>query len=102
MAGGHKTVKHSAGEYTRSGTDIHSNTVEGIFSLLNRGVMETYHSISRKHLANYLDEFAFRWNTRQLDDGPRVDRAIRQVVGKRLEYRESVDVPPWSATAANS
>lgn len=57
-------------------------------------------SISRKHIANYLNEFEFRWNTRKLNDGERVSRAIKQVDGKRLVYRESVDnprclVPAW-------
>lgn len=98
--GGHETVKHSAGEYKRAGTDVHSNTIEGVFSLLKRGVMGTYHSISRKHLANYLDEFAFRHNTRKVNDDERIVRAIRQVVGKRLEYRESVEAPPWAVASA--
>jgi transposase-like protein len=93
--GGHEVVTHYAGEYVRKGTDVHSNTVEGVFSLLKRGVMGTFHSVSKKHLPNYLNEFEFRWNTRKLDDGQRVNRAIRQVDGKRLEYRESVDNPPY-------
>lgn len=54
-------------------------------------------SVTRKHLANYLNEFEFRWNTRKLDDGQRVSRAIKQVQGKRLQYRESVDNPPYPA-----
>ncbi len=95
--GGHEVVKHSAGEYVRKGTDVHSNTVEGVFSLIQRGVMGTFHSVSRKHLANYLNEFQFRWNTRKMDDGERVQRAIKAVEGKRLEYRESVDKPPYGA-----
>ena len=95
FAGGHHTVKHSAGEYVRKGTDIHSNTVEGVFSLLKRGVYGTFHSVSRKHLPNYLNEFEFRYNTREMDDGNRISAAIRQVDGKRLEYRESVDRPPY-------
>jgi len=89
--GGHEVVKHSAKEYVRRGTDVHSNTVEGVFSLIRRGVMGTFHSVSRKHLPNYLNEFQFRWNTRKMDDGQRVSRAIKQVEGKRLLYRESVD-----------
>ena len=93
--GGHEVVKHSAKEYVRPETDVHSNTVEGVFSLIKRGVMGTFHSVSRKHLPNYLNEFEFRYNTRQLDDGKRVTAAIRQVDGKRLEYRESVDYPPY-------
>ena len=67
--GGHEAVRHSAGEYVRMGTDIHSNTVESVFSLIKRGVMGTFHSISRKHLPNYLNEFEFRHDTRHVDDG---------------------------------
>ncbi len=91
--GGHETVKHGAGEYVRG--DVHSNTVEGVFSLLKRGVMGTFHSVSRKHLPNYLGEFEFRWNTRKDNDGLRVGKAIRAMDGKRLEYRESVENPPY-------
>ncbi len=93
--GGHEIVTHSAGEYVRPGTDVHSNTVEGVFSLIRRGVMGTFHSISRKHLPNYLNEFQFRWNTRKMDDGQRVTRAIKAIDGKRLLYRESVENPPY-------
>jgi transposase-like protein len=87
FAGGHESVKHSAWEYAKPGTDIHSNTIESVFSLIKRGVMGTFHSISRKHIPNYLNEFEFRWNTRKMDDGERVSRAIKQVDGKRLQYR---------------
>lgn len=93
FAGGHESVKHSLGEYVRG--DVTTNTVEGVFSLLKRGVMGSFHSVSRKHLPNYLGEFEFRWNTRKVDDGERVARAIKVVEGKRLEYRESVDNPPY-------
>jgi len=95
FTGGHETVTHSQREYARPGTDIHSNTIEGMFSLVKRGIMGTFHSVSRKHLSNYLNEFEFRWNTRKITDGERVTRAIKQVDGKRLEYRESVDNPPY-------
>lgn len=93
--GGHEAVTRSIGEHARYGTDVHSNTIEGVFSLIKRGVMGTFHSVSRKHIPNYLNEFEFRWNTRKLDDGRLVSRAIKQVDGKRLEYRESVDNPPY-------
>lgn len=93
--GGHEVVRHKWRQYVKRGTDIHSNTVEGVFSLIRRGVMGTFHSVSRKHLPNYLNEFSFRWNTRKMDDGQRVSRAIKAVTGKRLEYRESVDNPPY-------
>src|SRR5262249_14998577 len=77
FAGGHEVVTHSRGEYVRKGTDVHSNTVESVFSLLKRGVMGTFHSVSRKHLPNYLNEFEFRWNTRKFDDGHRLVAAVR-------------------------
>lgn len=57
--------------------------------------MGTFHSVSRKHLPNYLNEFQFRWNTRKMNDGQRVAAAIRAIDGKRLEYRESVENPPY-------
>ena len=66
--GGHQAVRHSAGEYVRKGTDVHSNSIEGVFSLIKRGVMGTFHSISRKHLPIYLNEFEFRHDTRHIDD----------------------------------
>jgi transposase-like protein len=97
FAGGHEVVKHRAKQYKKFGTDIHSNTIEGVFSLIRRGVMGTFHSVTRKHLQNYLNEFEFRWNTRKMDDGQRVQAAIKAVDGKRLEYRESVDNPPYRA-----
>jgi len=97
--GGHEVVTHSAGEYVRPGTDVHSNTIEGVFSLIRRGVMGTFHSVSRKHLPNYLNEFQFRWNTRKMDDGQRVAQAIKAVDGKRLQYRESVENPPYMPQA---
>jgi transposase-like protein len=99
--GGHAFVKHSAGEYVKLGTDIHSNSVEGVFSLLKRGVYGTFHSVSKKHLPNYLNEFEFRFNTRKCDDGERVTTAIQMSEGKRLEYRESVDNPPYLVTGKN-
>jgi transposase-like protein len=93
--GGHETVAHGKKEYVREGSDVHSNTVEGVFSLLKRGVMGTFHSVSKKHLPNYLNEFEFRHNTRKMDDGQRIAKAIRFTDGKRLQYRESVDYPPY-------
>jgi transposase-like protein len=59
----HKTVRHSEGEYV-VGT-VHTNTVENAFSLLKRGITGTWHKISAKHLASYLDEMEFRFNRRK-------------------------------------
>lgn len=59
----HKTIKHKAKVYVDG--DIHTNTVESAFSLLKRGIIGTWHRISAKHLAAYLDEMTFRFNRRK-------------------------------------
>jgi transposase-like protein len=67
--GKHRTVNHSKGEYVNvQDRAIHTNTVESAFSLLKRGIMGTWHRISPKHLAAYLDEMTFRFNRRADDD----------------------------------
>jgi hypothetical protein len=81
---------HSKGEYALpDGT--HSNTVESAFSLLKRGIMGTFHNVSRKHLHRYVAEFDFRWNARKIDDGARTALAIRKADGKRLRYKEPLN-----------
>jgi len=62
----HKTIKHKAKVYVDG--DIHTNTVESAFSLLKRGVIGTWHRISAKHLAAYLEEMTFRFNRRGRSD----------------------------------
>jgi len=64
----HETVTHSAGEYVRFGTDIHTNSVESAFSLLKRGIIGTWHRLSAKHLQAYLDEMSFRFDRRNRPD----------------------------------
>jgi hypothetical protein len=86
--GGHYTVRHGSHEYVRG--EVHSNTVEGFFSLIKRGIYGTYHSVSRHHLHRYLSEFEYRYNTRKMDDGERVSVAIKRAQGKRLRYREPI------------
>ena len=84
----HHTVKHSVGEYVR-GT-VHTNTVEGVFSVFKRGMVGVYQHCSEKHLHRYLAEFDFRYNARQalgVNDAARAERALKGVVGKRLTYR---------------
>jgi hypothetical protein len=83
---GHERVRHHLREYARG--DVNTNTVEGFFSLIKRGIYGTFHSVSRKHLHRYVAEFEFRWNTRKIDDGARTVRAIKSAEGKRLRYRE--------------
>jgi len=61
--GKQKVIKHSSGVYVMG--DIHTNTVESAFSLLKRGIAGTWHRISAKHLASYLEEMTFRFNRRK-------------------------------------
>jgi transposase-like protein len=86
--GGHGVVKHSRGEYVRG--DIHTNTGESFFALLKRGVHGTFHHVSKEHLDRYCDEFSFRWDHRDVSDGLRTEKAIKDMVGKSLSYRELV------------
>jgi transposase-like protein len=86
---GHGIVNHSADEYVRA-YFWHTNSVEGYFSLLKRGINGVYHHVSEAHLHRYLAEFDFRYNARVglgVNDEARTDRALRGVLGKRLTYR---------------
>src|SRR6185312_16217928 len=70
-------IDHRAGEYVRG--LVHTNTVEGFFSVLKRGVTGTYHSVSEAHLQRYLNEFGFRYSNRSavgVEDVERADRAL--------------------------
>ncbi|MFM9996565.1 MAG: IS1595 family transposase [Phycisphaerales bacterium] len=84
----HRTIKHSLREYV-SETDptIHTNTVEGFFSRIKRGLVGVYHSVSREHLFRYADQYAFLYNARKLNDGERIGLLIRSAEGKRLMRR---------------
>lgn len=87
----HDVVKHMSGEYVRhkNGRTIHTNTVEGFFSILKRGIVGTFHHVSKKHLHRYLSEFDFRYNAREVSDGERAVLAVKGIEGKRLMYRDS-------------
>ena len=63
-----------------------TNTVEAFFSLLKRGIVGTFHNVSRKHLHRYVSEFEFRWNSRMVDDGARLQWLIRNSEGRRLTH----------------
>jgi hypothetical protein len=86
----HGSVVHSAYEYGRG--PIHTNTVEGFYSIFKRGMKGIYQHCSEKHLHRYLAEFDFRYSNRVrlgVDDPSRTTRALRGIVGKRLKYRDS-------------
>ncbi|MBS1583407.1 MAG: IS1595 family transposase [Bacteroidetes bacterium] len=80
----HQTVKHGAEEYVRGA--IHTNSIEGFWSLLKRGIIGIYHFTSEKHLQRYVDEFVFRYNSRTMNDANRFGDMLENVAG-RLTYK---------------
>ena len=86
----HDTISHSQNEYV-SKTDpaIHTNTIEGYFSIFKRGMKGVYQHCKKQHLHRYLAEFDFRYNKRiakGVNDTERADKVLQGVVGKRLTY----------------
>lgn len=89
---GFATVNHGIEEYVRG--EAHTNTIEGYFSLLKRGINGVYHHVSQQHLKRYLGEFDFRYNERialGVNDAERRDKALAGIEGKRLTYRRPSD-----------
>lgn len=82
----HATVNHSAGEYSRSG--VHTNGIESVWSLLQRGIYGTWHHISPKHVARYVNEVTFRLNAGNVARHTleRLDSFILAVDGQRLTW----------------
>ena len=97
----HGTVCHSAGEYiSKEDRTIHTNTVEGFFSIFKRGMKGIYQHCDKQHLHRYLAEFDFRYSYRcstpekgkkparaGFEDSERADMLLKGVVGKRLTYQ---------------
>lgn len=86
----HDTVVHSQNEYVRG--EAHTNTVEGFFSILKRGLYGTYQHVSEHHLHRYLNEFDHRYNHRErlgVNDTERTGVAVRNAKGRRLTYRRT-------------
>ena len=83
----HQVVDHAV-EYVRD--NVHVNGLENFWSLLKRAIRGTYVSVEPFHLFRYLDEQAFRFNTRLAADGERFLDVVRSVVGKRLTYQHLI------------
>lgn len=85
----HDVINHSLKVYVRyeNGKKIHTNTVEGYFGNLKRGINGVYHHVGKQHLHRYLSEFDFRYNSREVTDGERALQALKGFEGKRLTYR---------------
>jgi len=95
----HESITHGSGEYVRG--DVHTNTVEGYFSILKRGIVGTFHHVSPDHLQRYVTEFDFRYNHREtrvkgtdgkwmkagFTDAERMTALLKGISNKRLTYR---------------
>ena len=97
FTGGHGFTRHGQGEYVDLvDRTIHTNTIEGAFSVFKRGMKGVYQHCGKQHLHRYLAEFDFRYNNRVklgVSDNERVGRALMGIVGKRLTYRDSSPGP---------
>ena len=82
----HFSVAHRDGEYVRG--RVHTNTIDGFWSLFKRGIVGTFHHIGTEHLEKYADEFAFRYSFRKVSDGQRAEHIFKGSEGKRLTYKQ--------------
>ena len=86
----HEFVRHRAEEWARG--EVHTNTLEGFFSIFKRGMKGVYQHCAKKHLHRYAAEFEFRYNNRAalgVNDSERASRALAGIKGKRLTYQGS-------------
>jgi transposase len=85
----HQTVIHSNWEYVRG--SVHTNTIEGVWSLLKRGIYGIYHQTSKKHLQAYCDEFSFRHNRRKYSEYNKVNACLLASTKGSLKYKTLVN-----------
>ena len=83
----HEIINHQQDEWYRDGW--HTNSIEGFFSQLKRGIFGIYHHVSPKHLQRYCDEFSFRYNTRKANEDGRFNYSFVNVE-RRLKYKELI------------
>lgn len=83
------SVDHSKKQFVDG--DIYTNTIEGFWSILKRGIIGIYHHMSKKHLQLYANEFAFRYNTRQISEGSRFKLFLCNAE-KKLTYQNIIAV----------
>lgn len=83
----HEVLNHKMREYVSNG--FHTNSIEGFWSLLKRGIFGTYHQVSPKHLSRYCNEFSYRYNSREIKDTDRFHITLGQTEG-RLTYKRLI------------
>lgn len=91
---GHKATNHSAGRYVGPDGDT-TNAVENYFSIFKHGMRGIYQHCSEKHLQRYINEFDFRYNSREGTDWERAQQALRGISGKRLTYGGASKAAQW-------
>lgn len=84
----HEVVKHGSGQYVVG--NAHTNTIEGFWSLLKRGIIGIYHNVSEKHLDAYVDEFEYRYNTKDITDVERFGNML-SLSNSRLTYNQLIN-----------
>ena len=83
-------VKHNQKEFVNG--NIYTNTIEGFWSLLKRGIIGIYHFVSKKHLNKYIDEFVFRYNTRKVEsEFERFSLFLSHEAGYKLPYKQLIN-----------
>ena len=85
----HFKIHHSSKEYVNG--NLHTNTLEGFWSLLKRGIIGIYHFTSHKHLQRYVDEFSYRYNSRKLPDVERFELAVERCGQGRIKYHTLIE-----------
>jgi transposase-like protein len=85
----HRRINHSANVYVLG--DIHTNTVEGLWSLIKRGIGGVYHSVSHKYLQTYLNEYTFRYN-RRFDVQPMFTSFLQQIEKQEVTEKQKATV----------
>ncbi len=85
---GHGIVAHDKGEYVNG--NIHTNSIEGFWSIMKRGIIGVYHFTSHKHLQRYCDEYTYRYNTRKENSVEKFAKAIEHVAKARITYNELI------------
>lgn len=81
----HNVVRHDVGEYVKGKS--HTNTIEGFWAIMKRGIYGIYHSVSPHHLHRYCSEFGYRYNTRSQTGVERFEEAVKQVSNTRITYK---------------
>ena len=84
----HDIINHAEQEFVRD--QVHTNTIEGAFSLLKRSIYGIYHQVSKKHLHRYCDEFSYRFNTREITEAERFKDSFNNAHGRRLTYKSLI------------